>query len=344
MKLTLIFKIIFIIITLISYNIAYAGYGIIISYKAPLFKNESKNSKIVQYLNKGTKIYIHDEDLNENPTRNSNIFYMTIDKLGRQSYIEAQFVKLIYNDDRENFSAVNISGHDPTNYLLDEPLPDNYPFIKSKRHYGSIALGLGTERKSTYPYTSNIAKEDYSSKKDITLSHLSNLDFDPERRLFFGVQYSFSYEENNFKLSNNGISNEKSREYSIGPIISYDFFRNNNFKLTLSGSISLTYHIKNIVQTREANTVNAPLYDSYSDARIFKGISIGPRVSLAIQRRFTKDLYYFTSANLITNTPYSLKSDTPKATNQIWQDTSKDKISIPIGRQVSVLFGISAYI
>jgi hypothetical protein len=84
---------------LITYN-ALAGEAMVTVLEAPIFKEESTESKIVQYVRTGQKIYIDDRDLKSDieegfeqnisnvkiPSTTKKIFYKTVDKNGIDAF------------------------------------------------------------------------------------------------------------------------------------------------------------------------------------------------------------------------------------------------------------------
>ena len=107
---------------------AYSLEGIITVLEAPAWKRPNQSSVIVQYFRKGDTVTIIDI-----PITNSR-FIPVWDKLAKPAFIDAKHVK-VYTADTTELRTKSLN-QDPTDYRLDEPLPDNYPI--SHKQEGNI--------------------------------------------------------------------------------------------------------------------------------------------------------------------------------------------------------------
>ena len=103
----------------------YAYDAVIIVFQAPLLKGPSLNSKVLQVLRKGDRVYIPRESLVKGTLPE---FVPTFDRAGNEAYVPAKYVKVISGTDEENKQPVHYGKHDPTDYRLEEPIPTSYPF------------------------------------------------------------------------------------------------------------------------------------------------------------------------------------------------------------------------
>lgn len=116
------------IIILFSSFCAYSLEGVITVLEAPAWKKPNQSSVIVQYFRKGDTVTIIDI-----PITNSR-FIPVWDNLAKPAFIDAKHVK-VYSGDSAELQTKSLN-QDPTDYRMDEPLPDNYPI--SHKQEGNI--------------------------------------------------------------------------------------------------------------------------------------------------------------------------------------------------------------
>ena len=317
----------------------FAGKGMILVLEAPLFKKESFDSRIVQHVKKGEVIFIHDKDIDLSPDEISfqssdrkgylnnqdftpNSFYETLDKNGNTVFIPKKFVKLILNDSRENQESISPFAHDPTDYRLLEPLDDNYPLVNPNHYRFSFAIGYGPSLKENYDYNQQIIHHRYRNPMGIDLTYTRNVTLTYGNRIFVGGMFSFYSETAKFKFENYRTANEYKNIISLGPFLSYDAFRNNNYLITLFSNISLRYHLTKINQSslksygRDAS--GNTLYDEIEDDSIYKGYSVSGTMGASLQKKITSSIYAFLGPSITVTSPSVQKNSVPHLDKTLW--------------------------
>lgn len=306
---------------------------------APLFSKAHIKSKVVQYVDKGEKVKVHDNDLTGSPLENDYqnydrdnntyaknpvqetpvLFLRTLDKNGQEAFILKDHVKPITEDEREKLTAIKPAGHDPTDYRLAEPLPDKYPLHESEKYRAGILLNFGPSSKESYPYPQKITQEDFHAQKGVDIFYVKKVEFDPYERLFFGGRFTFFLESADLKLANGATSKENNKEIGLGPWISYDFFRASKWKLFLAGGIQAAYSIYSIHQTKT---------NREDDDRTFTGFKFSPQIGLysALKEILPKiDLVIKAEGKI--NLPSSLKTSGNSNYPDQWNTASDEKIA-----------------
>ncbi len=336
--------IIFITINLLSLPLL-ALEGTVIVLEAPLFSKPNTKTRIVQYLRKNDVINIHnqhappllyqiyDEPILKGMSHSSSKFFTTLDRTGKTAYVLKDHVKLIYKDIREFYDRSKLK-HDPTDYRLAEPLPENFPLQNTEKYIATVNLGLGSSDKISYPYPTSIDEEDYTSRKLVSLSYSKRIAFDFTNRLYFGVLTYYQQGSSKFTLNNYTTSRESSWQLGIGPYLSYLAYRNPRFHLSFYGGITYAY-AKSAVKIRRAS-IDTTFERSFS-GNVFKG-----RLGLQLAHTFLPGVDLTLSTQLEATLPHSLKSGDRQKATQLWNN-GDDSISYSGVFSMSMLAGIVAY-
>lgn len=268
----------------------FAVEGVVKVLEAPLYKEENFNSKIVQHVRKGAKIYIHesatrsedyvqvdtvfnqnneDEEIKIPERKNISDFYATLDNQGQVVFIQKKFVDITYLDERE-FNQKNLA-IDPTDYRLAEPLPKEYPLYSLEGFKTVVFLGMGPHPKNNYEYNSRIKDESYSNNIDLGAAFASKADFDFKNRLYFGGAVRYSKKSAQFSLENR-TAEEAEMKIGIGPYLSYDPFVSEHYKLSVFSSILFNFVNSHTVSQREDS--------GKSETLIFSGTSFSPQIGI----------------------------------------------------------------
>ena len=100
--------------------------------------------------------------------------------------ISKKYVKVIYNDDREEQLQMNpYAKYDPTDYRLEEPLPDSYPLIDPRKARAYMSLGIGPAAKSSFNYGEPVIEESLGHKYAFSAIYAKKVDFDNYNRFYF---------------------------------------------------------------------------------------------------------------------------------------------------------------
>jgi hypothetical protein len=274
------------------------GKGMIRVLNAPLFAEPSENARIVQYVRKGqlipldpkyffdgpgdriyeraTDIFERDDETDLDRPYSSietGAFLETIDRNGQPAWIMREHVKLIYEDTREERDSVAIEGHDPTDYRLEEPLYNQYPFPRQRPPWRSfLTLGTGSRDQATYPYPTDLTNSNYGTPFNLMWSYLRHCNDGGRERLFAGLLVSFSNASNEF---NGGEILERHLALSAGPMVTWDFVRTIDWRLVSGASLGLLY--RNVGVTFNNNQSN--------EKRTFYGLTLAPQMTLFLEKR-----------------------------------------------------------
>ncbi len=321
-----------------------AGQAVVIVWEAPLFYRPSMNSKILQTFRKGEKIFIHDRYFAKSPFETNydikpqynpfdeDEFLETLDRNGNTAWIPKKFVKLITMDTREFNTPISFSGIDPTDYRLEEPLPDDFPFIAAKKLRAGAFLSMGHSLDQSYPYKSRITQRSPESRKGLGFYYGKKMEFDLTDRFYFGGLFRMDFANNKLFLENDGDALEKQLHLAIGPFISYDFYRSENWKWSQVGAAQIQFSRYDIHYHGQFE----------SDRRVFSTVQILPLASTQIYYLdvFPKvDLLF--GMNILLNLSHSVEANN-KSDVSLWNDGAEDSIHVESGAQFSYFLGLQA--
>jgi len=322
-------KIIFFLFLLLMNN-AYSYDAIVIVLEAPLLKEASLQSTVLQTVRKGNLIYVPNEigNLKDLPE-----FIQTYDRVGNIAYVPSKYLKIITNDLSESRMPNQSPGNDPTDYRLEEPIPASYPFDDNSFLRASLALLAGNTIKSPYEYNSNLNGQSFSSESGGRLNLSRKIKFDKHDRYYFGLLGIISSSTNTIQFKNTNKSSESRSILRIGPSITFDAFKNHDYRLTLGTGFTYNYH-KSILK------MTGP---SGSDERFFSGFSFSPMASTLIQI-----LNVFPDTDIIAGADFSLFLPHTQSTHdevtipELWGSASPTQIQAGLSPQVSFFIGLQA--
>jgi hypothetical protein len=291
--------------------------------QSPLFKDPSVQSIIVQYLRKGQKIILHPKKIND-------AFWKTTDKNGHESFILNQHVQIYFNNPQEFEFRRPLQ--DETDYRLEEPLPEVYPFSNKMTQRGAVLVGVSSFVKNHYSYNNPVLEESFGVPYEIDIYHSKKINIDRSGRSYFGTLFNIMYSNSTFKTIDKYASNEFSWELGFGPYISYDAFRNNSSYLTIGLALTIQY-LRRVVAVSDKNIQD--------NIRYFSGLNFGSRLIVNFTKKnFFRGFHWLISGQLKTNLPFSLKSSsTPQSFTSLW--SRKDSVVSDLQNHLLLSFGIS---
>jgi len=328
----------------------WAGEAMVTVLEAPIFKEESQESKIVQYARKGQVIYIDerelkpemDEDFSETipykdssiaiPPSSKKVFYKTLDKNGRDAFILGEHIKIIYKDFRE--LRDKISDSDPTDYRITEPISDKFPFIKVNEPEFNLFFGLGPQRKISYPYSENIIYEEYQLRTGFGFNFFWGKN--PNQSFNWGINGAFYNGNSRFMLENETKTYEQLGQFALGPQMKFKGLKSDRFEINYVLGINLNY-TRDLI-TQELNYGN-------EGERVFHGLNVVPQASMyltGVELLWSVDLIFMVEAQLIL--PQTLNPTDENPNNGSWNSNNQDYISIPFGGQVNFFLGFASRI
>lgn len=307
---------------------AFSYDAIVIVFEAPLLKEPSLNSKVLQTLKKGSRVYVPNELGNRGELPD---FVQTYDRVGNTVYIPAKYIKVITNDLTENETPIAYPKHDPTDYRLEEPIPSTYPFDNTSFFRVSVALSLGSNTKSPYSYNSTFARQDFSEESGARFNLTKKVQFDNYDRFYFGIFGAITTCNNSINFQNNNYSKENRSLIRVGPVATYDFFKSSHYRMSLGTGFTYNYH-------KSSLKMSAPNGDS--EERLFTGYSLSPFASSVIQMMDVfpeTDLIGGADFNLFL--PHSQKSSDAINVPTLWGANATNQISAGAKPQVSFFIG-----
>lgn len=250
-------KIFFTLIALLSISDLFAARGIILVLEAPLLREASLNSQVVQTTRRGDKIFIHDKHFHASPwestanaSENLKIvaqdsdeeFYQTISNDGGVAYVQAKYVKIIYRDSREMSDPVTRFKVDPTDYRLEEPLPEGYPLSEREKKKAAAFFTFGTHTKASYPFAGTLSNEKFHKTLGLQVLYTTKVSYDLLDRFYFGAKLGFDNNDVELEINNTINVKQSIGRFHAGPYISYDLYKTQDHRFTTYGHLALTYN------------------------------------------------------------------------------------------------------
>lgn len=336
----------------------------VVVLEAPVFAKPDSNSKVVQYLRKGQKIYIHPSELARdrydglideehdkivqfegNYNKNypdtffkngdtyfphpSSKFYKTLTKSGADGYILKEHIFLLYKDVRE--LNQKIVKKDPTDYRIEEPLPKGFPIAQPTGYRGQFLYSMGTPSTSSYPYNEKIDDSGYDYNKELIFIWSRHVKWDLNRRFFFGG--TFYFHSSNVKHTTENLdTTENVLRVGAGPMLSYDAWKTDRYAINLNASLTFNFY-DNIEIKQSIKSSNV------SDSREYKANHFTPRLgSQFFIREILSTFDFVMGINLSLELPYTYSSASSPEYPQYWQDSFDRDWSI----QQSYLIGLQS--
>jgi hypothetical protein len=288
------------ILLLFSGSVFAKSVGVISVLEAPLFAVPDDTTKVIQYLRKGEEIFLHPSELDVDlydqekfeatypkyqqkyqdrffTKQNTYIpdeadsFYKTIDNLGRPAYILKTHVVLRTNDSREMIEEV--VEKDPTDYRVEEPLPENYPFLYQAEFRGHYALMLGRDNVPSFSYDKEIQDYGFDLVYGVDIIGAWPVKWDKDQLYFFGMQ--FNYQRTQSDVATIEASFEEVRaSAAVGPYFAYDIWRTQDWLVTTHlGILFHFYESLEMIRRRD----NEPAYTAQ-----YSGLSFSGRIGTSL--------------------------------------------------------------
>lgn len=324
----------------------------VVVIEAPVFKEPSVDAKVIQYFHKGDELLLHpaeifkdpyekdmnlDEKLSEKllnnlkekekdpmfihrpayePDRKSK-FYKLADKLGNDAWILKEHVHVFYEDRRE-FNQ-KIPNPDPTDYVLAEPLPDNYPLLPVGGYRAYLAYSFGVNTKPSYPYNEEILDQSLDKNSSLDVSWSRYVNWDDTNSFYFGVFFSLKNTTATYKLSNPYYkeveATETNQQILIGPRLEYDVWKSRSFRFNINTSLLFTlddnkkieYEAKNVKEVKkveyETRTITPMVGLNLQNMKLFTlaDIVVGANLYFNLPKNYSR-----TSGS---NTNYNIQSE-----------------------------------
>ena len=311
---------------LLSLNAAHSYEGIVIVLEAPLLKTPDLGSTVLQTIRKGHKVYIPNEigNLDQMPD-----FIPTFDRAGNRAYVPARYVKIIIGTEEESKQAISFTGHDPTDYRIEEPIPVTYPFEDRSFLRASAAFMLANNTTSSYAYNSPFNDQKFRAEMGSRIAITRKVSFDKYDRFYFGFIGLVTSAKNTTIFKNDNLAEESRGIIRGGPWLTYDAFKNENYRLSIGSGFTFNYH-------RTTLFVDST---TTSEERIFSGFSLSPMTSTTLQiNDILPSTDFVTGVDLSLFLPHTLKAPDEPEIPELWGEDNQ--ISSGLKAQVSIFMGI----
>lgn len=320
-------------LTALSFTLTFADYAraydaTVIVLEAPLLREPDLDSTVVMTIRKGGRVYVPNEVVVNGIVPE---FVPTFDRTGNRAYIQGKYIKVILGTRAENRTPVTLAGHDPTDYRLEEPLSASYPFEDRAYLRASVSFAVANNTQSPYEYNSSFNKQNYPSELGMRVTLSRKVEHDQYDRFYFGGIGFITNTTNTIEFKNNSLADESRGVIRLGPWLSYDSFRNDNYRLTIGTGFTFNYHRTTLFVDTGAT----------SEQRIFSGFSISPMVSSNFQiSNVLPYTDFVTGLDLSLFLPHSQKDSVEPEASELWSESSeirsglKPQASAFVGLQV----------
>lgn len=309
-----------------SINISIAADGVIIVLEAPLLKSPSLDSIVLQVIRKGEKVYIPNEYATP---ENLLEFIPTFDRAGNRAYIPSRYVKIITGTTAESLQSIRYAGNDPTDYRIEEPIPKTYPFEDRNFLRASVAFIVGNNANTAYEYSSPFSSQKFDAEMGARIAVTRKVAFDIYDRFYFGAIGFITTTKNMTVFNNEALAQESRSIIKGGPWLTYDAFKNDNYRLSIGTGFTFNYH-------RSSLSVDKA---EQSEERLFSGYSISPMTSTTLQ---INDIFpntdFLTGIDFCLFFPYSTKSSDEAEIPEFWGESNQIKSGLKA--QASLFLGI----
>ncbi|MEH0861902.1 hypothetical protein [Halobacteriovorax sp. DPLXC-1] len=298
------------LILLLTFN-TLATQGIIRVHEAPVVSEPNASGRILMRIRKGDSVYLHPNYLN-----NEN-YYVTLTRDGRKAYIRKDFIKLVLNNDSEEIGNTIYVKNDPTDYVIDEPIPDEYPLKGHPTNRAQVDLIFKQGPTSRYGYTSQVQRESNGFEGSLNIKYLRPASFDDENRLYFGFYGGISTGQSEYQLNGDIFTKESSSIFTLGPVVSYTFHKRQYFEIESMLQVGVNYQRRFISQDDQTNSI--------AEEKLFSGMMFNIRlaVNLSHKRAFSsKHTYFYHGPVIDIKLPSTLDSDAQFTHGQLWSSPS----------------------
>lgn len=342
---------------------AFALDAVVTVLETPMLKYKSYDAPVVQYLRKGDVIKLHgayikstrydllapspakiaklkQEKANSSEwkdplfqgepeeVKTDDEFVPTLDRQGNKVYVIRDHLYVYYGTSEE-FNETTLR-KDPTDYRLEEPLPEKYPLYKEHGYRGQVTLGVTQPYFESYPYQANIKNKGYMSPIDLNITFLRQRPTDHYDRQFYGVTFNFRHYSNSYQLFNEVFANEKGFRFGLGPFYSYDVYKATKNRISLYGNINVNLFNHLNISQEDGNL---------KEQRNYRATSFTPRIGAQYHRKkILPDVDFVIGTAMEMEPSTTFHSITPGGNPEWWNELGDDKF------KTRTTFTVSGYI
>ncbi len=330
-------------------QITLAARAVVIVLEAPLMNKPSLDAQVKQVVRRGDIVYLHNqhftatewdpsshlsEEIRMVDEANKEEFFQTISKDGQPAYVQAKFVKVIFQDTREMGDPVARFDIDPTDYRLSEPLPKDYPLMANEKQRGSALFTFGTNAKASYDFTTaNVNNENFDQSIGFQFIYARKVSFDLYDRFYFGAKFGFDNHDVSLGFNNGDSAKQSIGHFHAGPYISYDVYKTANTRLTAFASLAVSFHRAYITYTRN---------DGQQEERAFSAWGVTPEIGGQWQWLdfIVPDFDIVAGAHLIVQ-PGTALTPAGESSSSYWNQES-DALNLKSGMRAMFVLGVQS--
>lgn len=318
---------IFLSLMILFISKSFAFDAVVIVLEAPLLKAPQLSSTVLQTLRKGSRVYVPTEIGNQETLPE---FIQTYDRVGNVAYIPTKYIKLVTNDHKEDKMPVSLA-HDPTDYRLEEPISKTYPFDDNSFLRASVSLQVAPSAESSYAYSFPYQSQAFTPEAGVKLNVSKKVSFDRYDRFYFGLTGAILSSGNSINFSNGMTSKESRSVIKLGPLITYDAYKTQRYRLTLGTGFTYDYHKSTIKMTGKRA----------SEERFFSGYAMSPFASMiAEMTEVFPNIDLVAGTDLNMHLGYKQKSSDAIAIPELWNTEDNGEITTGIKPQASFFMGL----
>ncbi len=349
---------------------AHALEAVITVLEAPMLKDKSIDSKVVQHLRRGDVIKIHPgynpnldyEHLAPAPEKQAELlkkwkdspeakedpifqgksydinpddrFVPTLDRSGNTVYVLREHLYVYYENEKEFEQPAKLV--DETDYRLLEPLPKKYPLTSPSGYRGQATFGIAQTYLENYPYAENIRNKGYNAPIDFTIMLLRQAPDDKHDRLYIGGLLSLRTFKNDYILFNGRNTSENYFKLGLGPAISYDAYKGAKNRLNLNLAVNVWLY--DSVQIRQWDRIQ-----NLSDRRNYKSYGLAPRAGVQYHRKqILNDIDFVLGIYTEAEIAHSYRTSSKAKQNSWWVSAKSEKFSTPTLFNIVGIIGVQA--
>lgn len=339
------------ILILIIIPSAFALEAVVTVLETPMLSEPRYDAKAVQYLRKGDIIKLHpslnkledydhlapseekfkaldekiksSEEWNQDPLFKGEMddisiedeFVPALDRQGHKVYLIRDHLYIYFSNRKE--LTQGILTKDPTDYRLQEPLPRKYPLAEPQGYRGQFTLGLTQPYQESYDYDQSFKAKGYTIPLDLNISFLRQAPHDLQNRLYFGITFNFRYHKNEYLFFDGRTSEESSIRFGLGPIISYETYKEKLNRLNLYGSVNFNLFNQTVIKQSDQNN---------SESKIFRTYNLAPRIGIQYFRKAIFEDIDFVAGTYVEMEPATtFRSKNSSSQSSWWRSSTNDK-------------------
>ena len=152
--------------------------------------------------------------------------------------------------------------------------------------------------------------------------------YDKYDRFYFGMIGLVTSSKNTIEIKNDNLAEESRDLIRVGPVFTYDAFKNDKYRLAIGTGFTFNYHRSTLFV--DSSTIG--------EERIFSGLSLSPMTTTTFQiSDVLPSTDFILGADLSLFLPHSVKTTDSPEFPQLW---GEDQITSGLKAQAAVFVGV----